>query len=201
MAKTLFDYISNGEKNTVFGAPFTEELRGRSALLPDGREIRFGEELAVKCDDDLFLTKKDGRLLLVQELPDESLTVLDAEEETAGAAALPEDLEGWVTDLCFASGYVLTAAFKNGTLTLSESPEPVVAGMFGSGGLNAPESREALPPLVTMALEAVEVDRKRFLFRFPETGEMLFFNARRFLLYTILRDRLVAGFVEIPPKA
>lgn len=200
MAKTLFDYISNGEKNTVFGAPFTEELQNRSALLPDGAALRFDRELAVKCDDDLFLAEKEGRLYLIRELPDESLTALDAELETAGAAVLPEALEGWVTDLCFASGYVLTAAFKGGALTLSESPEPVVSGMFGSGGLNAPETRKALPPLGTLAMEAVEIDRKRFLFRFPETGEIIFFNGRRFLFYAILRGRLVAGFVEIPPK-
>ena len=112
MTKTLFDYISNGEKNTVFGAPFTEELQNRSALLPDGAALRFDRELAVKCDDDLFLAEKEGRLYLIRELPDESLTALDAELETAGAAVLPEALEGWVTDLCFASGYVLTAAFK-----------------------------------------------------------------------------------------
>ena len=105
-----------------------------------------------------------------------------------------------MTDLCFASGYVLTAAFGDGTLTLSESPEPVVSGMFGSGGLNAPEARKALPPLGSLALEAVEIDRKRFLFRFPETGEIIFFNGRRFLFYAILRGRLVAGFAEIPPK-
>ena len=201
MAKSLFELISNEGKNTIFGAPATEELTGRSAQLPDGTGFRFGNELAVKCDDDLFLAEKDGRLLLVQELPDESLTALDAAQETAGAAALPEALEGWATDLCFASGYVLTAAFKDGALTLSESPEPVVSGMFGSGGLNAPETRKALPPLGTLALEAVEIDRMRFLFRFPETGEIVFFNGRRFLLYAILRGRLVAGFVEIPPKA
>ena len=41
---------------------------------------------------------------------------------------------------------------------------------------------------------------KRFLFRFPETGEVVFFNARRFLLYALMEGRTVTGFVEIPPK-
>ena len=201
MTKSFFALASNEGKNPIFGVPATEELTGRTAPLPDGKELRFGKELAVKVDDDLFLAEKEGRLLLVRELPDESLTALDAERETAGAAALPEELEGWTTDLCFASGYVLTAAFKDGALILSESPEPVVAGMFGSGGLNAPGAREALPPLGTLALEAVEIDRKRFLLRFPETGEIVFFNGRRFLLYAIRDGRPAAGFVEIPPKA
>ena len=63
-----------------------------------------------------------------------------------------------------------------------------------------PAMTEGQAPSLLLALEAVEIDRKRFLFRFPETGEIIFFNGRRFLFYAILRGRLVAGFVEIPPK-
>ena len=55
MSKKLFDYISNDGKNVLFGVPTTEELIGREALLPDGEKVCFGNEMAIKCDDDLFL--------------------------------------------------------------------------------------------------------------------------------------------------
>lgn len=197
MGKNLFDYSSNDGKNTVFGLPTTEELTGRAALLPDGGKICFGDELAVKCDDDLFLADAAGKLLLVEEQPDESLKAQYAEEIAAGAAKLPADLEGWETDLCFASGYVLTALFQNGSLTLKPSPEPELPNMEGKKS-EVPKEIPADP--VTFALEAVEIGEKRFLLRLPETNETVFFDARRFLLYALLRGRTVAGFVEIPPK-
>ena len=199
MEKTFFDYISNDGNNMVFGLPFTEELRGRAARLPEGTEVCFGDELAVKCDDDLFLAEAAGRLLLVEELADESLTALDAGKAASGASSLPEELEGWTTD--FSSGYVLTAEFRAGTLTLRHSPEPVIANPFGSGGaLEAPKAQAPLASLGTLSLQAVKTGDKRFLLRFPETGEIIFLNARRFLLYGILRGRIAAGFVEVPAK-
>ena len=201
MGKNLFDYCSNEGKNTVFGLPATEELNGRTALLPDGEKVCFGGELAVKCDDDLFLADAGGRLLLVEEQPDLSLRVLDAEKAAAGASVLPEALEGWETDLSFASGYVLTALFADGSLTLKPSPEPVVVNLFAGETEPKPTKQpEFAADPVTFALKAAEVGEKRFLFRFPETGEIVFFNARRFLLYALLRGRIAAGFVEIPPK-
>lgn len=202
MGKNLFNYVSNEGKNLLFGLPSTEELVGRSAFLPDGTEVCFGEELAVKCDDDLFLADMPGRILLAEELPDESLKALDTEKATAGASALPEALEGWETELSFASGYILAAVFKDGTLTLSPSPEPVIPNPYASDDEPAaPEAPEApsVPP-VTFSLQAVETGEKRFLLRFPETGETVFLDARRFLLYGILRGRIVAGFVELPPR-
>jgi hypothetical protein len=201
MGTTFFDYVSNDGKNLLFGLPATEELVGRPARLPDGTELRFETELAVKCDDDLFLAARGGRLLLVEELPDESLRALDAEAAAADAAALPEELEGWETDLCFASGYVLTALFKDGALTLRPSPEPIIANPFGSGGaLEAPKVQEAPPVLATLSLRAVKTGEKRFLLRFPETGETVFLDGRRFLLYALLRGRIVTGFVEVPAR-
>lgn len=200
MGKNLFDYCSNDGKNKLFGLPATEELTGRTALLPDGGKVCFGDELAVKCDDDLFLADAAGRLLLVEEQPDESLTAVDAEKTAADASALPEELEGWEADLGFASGYVLTALFKDGTLTLRPSPEPVVNSPF-AGEKKPAKAPEAMADPVTFALEAVKTGEKRFLLRLPETGELVFFDARRFLLYAILRGRIVAGFVEIPPRA
>lgn len=202
MVKNLFDYVSDGGRNLLFGLPSTEELVGRSAFLPDGTEVRFGDELAVKCDDDLFLIDMAGKILLAEELPDGSLKVLDTEKTTAGASALPEALEGWESELSFASGYILTAVFKDGTLTLSPSPEPVVSSPFASDDEPAPPEAPEAPaaPPVTLSLQAVETGEKRFLLRFPETGETVFLDARRFLLYGILRGRIVAGFVELPPK-
>lgn len=203
MNKTLLDTITANGRYALFGLPATEELAGRTAGLPDGSTLRFGKELAVKCGDDLFLTEAGGRLLLIEELPDESLNALDAEAETAGASALPEALEGWETDLSFASGCVLTALFRGGTLTLSPSPEPVVVNVFGSGEAPAapgtPEAPETAP--VTLPLRAVEVGEKRFLLRFPETGETVFLDGRRFLLYALFGGRIAAGFVEVPPRA
>lgn len=198
---TLMEYASNGGKNILFGLPATEELRGRSAVLPEGVRVSFGDELAVKCDDDLFLAEKEGRLLLIEELPDESLKALDVEKTAGDSAALPNALEGWETDLCLASGWVLTALFRDGTLILRPSPEPVVVNVFGGGETPAPQAPavSALPPL-TLSLQAAETGDKRFLLRFPETGETLFFDARRFLLYALAGGRIVAGFVEVPPK-
>ena len=202
MENTLFDIISNNGKNLLFGLPATEELAGRKALLPEGSELPLGGALAVKCDDDLFLACAAGKLYLAEELPDGSLKALDAELATAGASVLPEALEGWETDLCFASGYVLTAVFRDGTLTLRPSPEPVIANPFASGGaLEAPQLPATPPtPLATLPLNAAETGEKRFLLRFPETGETVFLDARRFLLYAILRGRIVTGFVEAPAK-
>ena len=201
MGKNLFDYSSNKGKNTIFGLPTTEELTGRTALLPDGEKLCFGEEMAVKCDDDLFLADVAGRLLLIEEQPDLSLTALDAEQAAAGAAKLPEALEGWETDLSFASGYVLTALFADGSLTLKPSPEPIVVNLFADETEpTIPKQPEFIADPVTFALEVAEVGEKRFLVRFPETGEIVFFNARRFLLYALLRGRVVAGFVEIPAQ-
>ena len=198
MKNTFFDYASRGGKYPLFGLPKTEELRGRTALL-DGTEVPFENEPAVKCDDDLFLAEKDGKLLLIEELPDLSLKALDTAK--AGSPALPEALEGWETDLCLASGYVLTALFKEGTLTLRPSPEPEVVNVFGGGDDPAPKARLEPPaPPLTLALETAEVGRKRFLFRFPETGETVFFDARRFLLYSLAGGRIAAGFVEVPAK-
>ena len=197
MGKTFFDYISNDGKDLVFGLPFTEELAGRSAALPDGSAVRFGKGLAVKCDDDLFLADVSGRLLLVEELPDESLKALDAEAATVGAEALPEALEGWETDFCFASGYVLNASFGNGKLTLRPSPEPDTSNLYSAGGAAAPKAEA---PLAALPLQAAETGDKRFLLRFPETGETVFLDARRFLLYAIFGGRIAAGFVEAPAR-
>lgn len=202
MGKTFLDYVSNDGEYTLFGLPFTEELKGRSAVFPDGSTILFGDELSVKCDDDLFLADAAGRILLVEELPDESLKALDARKETADASALPAALEGWETDLCFASGYVLTACFKEGMLTLSPSPEPVVSNPFASGEAPTAEYAAEAPaaPPTTLSLKAAETGDKRFLLRFPETDETVFLDGRRFLLYAILRGRIAAGFVEVPAK-
>ena len=202
MKKTLFDCISKEGECLLYALPATEELAGRTALFPDGREeVSLGGVLAVKCDDDLFLAEKEGRLLLIEELPDESLRAADTEQLASGASALPEELEGWETDLCFASGYVLTALFKDGALTLRPSPEPIIANPFGSGGaLEAPKVQEAPPVLATLSLRAVKTGEKRFLLRFPETGETVFLDGRRFLLYALLRGRIVTGFVEVPAR-
>ena len=201
MEKTLLDVITDGGKYPLFGLPATEELIGRSAALPDGTEVRFGEELAVKCDDDMFLAEKEGRLLLVEELPDESLKALDAEAEAAGASGLPAALEGWETDLSFASGYVLTGLFKDGALTLRPSPEPDVSNLFGSAGAPAPKAPESpAAPLAAFSLQVAETGDKRFLLRFPETGEAVFLNGRRFLLFSIFGGKIAAGFVEVPAR-
>ena len=193
MGKTLYDIITKEGQYTPFGLPATEELRGRSAGLPEGSKIPFGDELAVKCDDDLFLARAGEGLLLVKELADESLEAVDAARAAASARALPEALEGWETDLCFASGYVLTAAFRENALTLSASPEPDLKNLF-----TAPKAQGEV--LGTFALKVCEIDNKRFILHLPETGETVIFNGRRFLLYAILRGRITGGFVEIPPK-
>ena len=197
MGKTLFDFITDGGKYPLFGLPATEELIGRTAPMPDGRPVCFRKETAVKCDDDLFLIEREGRILLAEELADLSLRVLDAEVAAGEASALPPALEGWETDLCFASGYVLTAVFKDGTLTLRPSPEPEMSNLFG-----APAEATEAPdgPRAEFKLKAAEIGEKRFLLRFPETGETVFFNARRFLLYAVVQGRIVSGFVEVPAR-
>ena len=201
MSKKLFDYISNDGKNVLFGVPTTEELIGREALLPDGEKVCFGNEMAIKCDDDLFLVDLGGRILLVEEAEDLNLKSLDAEKAASGANTIPEDLEGWETDLSLASGYVLTGLFADGKLRLAPSPEPEIPEAF-AGMRNPSENKEPeiLADPVTYTLETVVTGDKRFLFRFPETGEVVFFNARRFLLYALMEGRTVTGFVEIPPK-
>ncbi|MBR3262910.1 MAG: hypothetical protein IKF93_07345 [Lachnospiraceae bacterium] len=201
MSKKLFDYISNDGKNVLFGVPTTEELIGREALLPDGEKVCFGNEMAIKCDDDVFLVDLGGRILLVEEAEDLSLKALDAEKAASGANTIPEDLEGWETDLSLASGYVLTGLFADGKLRLAPSPEPEIPEAF-AGMRNPSENKEpeVLADPVTYTLETVVTGDKRFLFRFPETGEVVFFNARRFLLYALMEGRTVTGFVEIPPK-
>ena len=201
MSKKLFDYISNDGKNVLFGVPTTEELIGREALLPDDEKVCFGNEMAIKCDDDLFLADVGGRILLVEEAEDLSLKALDAEKAASGANTIPEDLEGWETDLSLASGYVLTGLFADGKLRLAPSPEPEIPEAF-AGMRNPSENKEpeVLADPQTFVLETVVTGDKRYLFRFPETGEVVFFNARRFLLYALMEGRTVTGFVEIPPK-
>jgi len=194
MGKTLYDHITDNGRYPLFGLPATEELAGRTARLPDGKELSFGSELAVKCDDDLFLAEKAGRILLIEEQPDASLKALDAEKTAAAASALPEALEGWETDLCFASGYVLTALFRDGTLSLRPSPEPVSPGAEGV------QSPQAELPSVSFPLLAAETGDKRFLLRVPETGETVFLDGRRFLLYAIPEGRIAVGFVEAPAR-
>ena len=201
MGKKLFDYISNEGKNVLFGVPTTEELIGREALLPDGEKICFGNEMAIKCDDDLFLADVAGRILLVEEQEDLSLKALDAAKAAAGANTIPAEIEGWETDLSFASGYVLTGLFADGKLILKPSPEPEIPEMFA--GMKNPEKEkepEILADPETYALETVVTGEKRFLFHFPETGEVVFLNARRFLLYALMGGRTITGFVEIPLK-
>lgn len=201
MSKKLFDYISNDGKNVLFGVPTTEELIGREALLPDGEKVCFGNEMAIKCDDDLFLVEAAGRILLVEEAEDLSLKALDAQKAAAGATTIPEELEGWETDLSLASGYVLTGLFADGKLHLKPSPEPEIPEAF-AGMRNPSENKEpeVLADPQTFVLETVVTGDKRYLFRFPETGEVVFFNARRFLLYALMEGRTITGFVEIPPK-
>ena len=197
----FYDYISNDSKRVVFGLPATEELIGREAVLPDGEKIAFGNEMAIKCDDDLFLVDAAGKILLVEEQEDLSLKALDAEKAAAGAGTIPEDLEGWTTDLCFASGFVLNATFAEGKLKLASSPKPEIPPAFLEIGIVSPTVEpevEAEPK--EFALETVVTGDKRFLFRFPETGEVVFFDARRFLFYALMEGRAVTGFVEIPPK-
>jgi len=197
MEKTLFTIITGAGEYPPFSLPATEELAGRTASLPEGAEISFGGGTAVKCDDDLFLAEQGGRLLLVKELEGERLEARDCARAALGTSALPEALEGWETDLSLASGNVLTALFRDGSLRLSPSPEPDLSFRYEPGEA-APKTQEA--PLATLALKAVEIDEKRFILHFPETGETVVLNGRRFLLYAILDGRIVAGFVEIPPK-
>lgn len=201
MKINLYDYVSDCGKNVVYGLPTTEELAGRTAKLPCGCELSFDKELAVKVDDDLFLAEKDGKLYLIEEAADESLKAIDAVETAGAAAAFPEDFEGWETDLCLASGYVLTATFAGGKVTLKPSPEPVVNNPFGGAGTAAPKAPEGpVADPVDFPVKIAETGAKRFILYFPETGETLFFNARRFLLYGLLRGRVVTGFVEIPAR-
>ena len=197
MGKTLFEIITKAGEYPPFTLPATEELAGRTAGLPEGAAVSFGDELAVKCDDDLFLAEQGGRLLLVKELEGERLEACDCAKAAQGASALPKALEGWETDLSLASGNVLTALFREGSLRLSPSPEPELSFRYEPGEA-APKA--PVEPLATLALQAVEVDEKRFILHFPETGETLILNGRRFLLYAILGGRIVGGFVEIPPK-
>lgn len=201
MAKKLFDYISNDGKSVVFGLPTTEELIGREALLPGGEKICFGEEMAIKCDDDLFLADVAGRILLVEELEDLSLQAIDAAKAAGACTAIPEELEGWQTDLSFASGYVLTALFADGKLNLKPSPTPEIPEVYAQEGKYSPalEPDVVFDP-ISYDLQTVVTGDKRFLFFFPETGEVVFFDARRFLLYALMNGRTVTGFVEIPPK-
>lgn len=200
MSMKLFDYISNEGKSVVFGLPTTEELIGREALLPCGEKICFGDEMAIKCDDDLFLVDAGGKILLVEEKEDLSLQALDAEKATSGKG-IPEDLEGWETDLSFASGFVITAKFADGKLNMKPSPEPEIPAVYVEEKKFSPtfEAEVNLGP-IAFDLETAVTGDKRFLFHFPETGEVVFFDARRFLLYALLGGRTVTGFVEIPPK-
>lgn len=201
MSKKLFDYISNEGKNIIFGLPTTEELIGREAVLSDGEKICFGNEMAIKCDDDLFLVDVKGKILLLEEQEDLSLRAIDVEKEASGKNIIPEELEGWETDLSFASGYVLTALFKDGKLKLTPSPEPEIPAAYAENN-NASQAKEPeiLPDPIEYQLETVVTGDKRFLLRFPETKEIVFFDARRFLLYALLGGRTITGFVEIPPK-
>lgn len=205
MTKKLFDYISNDGKSVVFGLPTTKELIGREASLPDGEKICFGEEMAIKCDDDLFLAEVAGRILLVEELEDLSLKAIDAKkaaDEAAGACtAIPSEMEGWSTDLSFASGYVLTALFTDGKLNLKPSPTPEIPEVYAQEKKYSPalEPDVLLDP-ISYGLQTVVAGDKRFLLYFHETGEVVFFDARRFLLYALMNGRTVTGFVEIPPK-
>ncbi|MBQ9815174.1 MAG: hypothetical protein IJM53_05710 [Lachnospiraceae bacterium] len=201
MKKTLFDYISNDGSSVVFGLPYTEELIGREAQLPNGERVSFGNEPAIKCDDELFLVDMEERILLVEEMEDLSLNALDAEKAARGYNEIPEDLEGWETDLSFASGFVLTALFAEGKLNLKPSPEPEIPATYAEGRKASPTLTQIiLQDPITYALEIVTIGDKRYLLHFPETGEMVFFDARRFLLYALMGGRAVTGFVEIPPK-
>ncbi len=191
---TLFEYMTDHGKYRPFSLPASEELTGRTARFPDGRELSFGGEPALKCDDELFLVSLGDRRLLVEERPDGDLEARDAEALTEGLSKLPEALEGWETDLCFASGYVLTALFRDGTLSLRPSPEPV------SPGAEVPQSPQAEVPSVSFPLLAAETGDKRFLLRIPETGETVFLDGRRFLLYAIPEGRIAVGFVEAPAR-
>ena len=201
MSNKFFDYVSDGGKRIIFGLPSTEELNGREAILPDGGKVCFGDEMAIKCDDDLFLADMAGRILLIEEGEDLSLKALDAEKAAGGANTIPEELEGWETDVCLASGYMLTATFADGSLKLTPASKPQIPPMFLEVGIVSPTvepDADAEPE--TFALETVKVGDKRFLFRVPETGEVLFFDARRFLFYALTEGRAVTGFAEIPPK-
>ena len=191
---TLFEYMTDHGKYRPFSLPASEELTGRTARFPDGRELSFGGEPALKCDDELFLVSLGDRRLLVEETPDGDLEARDAEALTEGLSKLPEALEGWETDLCFASGYVLTALFRDGTLSLRPSPEPVSPGAEGV------QSPQAELPSVSFPLLAAETGDKRFLLRVPETGETVFLDGRRFLLYAIPEGRIAVGFVEAPAR-
>ena len=200
MRETFLEYVSDGGNYIPFAVPATEELAGRTARLPDGSEIRFGDGPAVKCDDDLFLAEEEGRIFLAEELPDGSLKALDAEEETEGADALPGDLEGWMTDLSFASRRVLAAAFGKGALSLRRSPEPSVLNTFAGASKAGGEEEQDDGRTASFVLKAAETGEKRFLLRFPETGETVFLNARRFLFYAILDGRITAGYADVPPR-
>ena len=191
---TFFEYVTDHGNYPLFSLPATEELTGRTARFPDGGELTFGGELSLKCDDDLFLVSLGDRRLLVEEDPQERLEARDAEALTEGLSKLPEALEGWETDLCFASGYVLTALFRDGTLSLRPSPEPVSPGAEGG------QIPQAEVPSVSFTLLAAETGDKRFLLRFPETGETVFLDGRRFLLYAIPEGRIAVGFVEAPAR-
>ena len=200
MGKTVFEIITKGGQLNPHGPPASTELCGRCALLPDGSEVCFKEAVTVKVDDDLFLSEVSGKLFLVEEQPDESLKALDAVKETEGKAALPEDLEGWDTEVSLSPGTVFSAVFKEGTLSLSPAPEVKLPNFFGAPEEPAePEAPAEPEPPVVLPVEVSETGEKHFLIRFPESGEVLFFNGRRFLLYGILNGRIVCGFAEVPP--
>ncbi len=74
----------------------------------------------------------------------------------------------------------------------------ILAALFVPKGSAAPAGPAADP--VEFAVKIAETGAKRYVLYFPETGETLFFNARRFLLYALLNGRIVCGFVEIPAR-
>ncbi|MBP0970231.1 MAG: hypothetical protein J5744_08810 [Oscillospiraceae bacterium] len=98
----LWNTITAGGHSKPYGMTDSQELAGK---IPEG-------SAAVKCSDDLFLVKTDGRLKLYSKETEVSASP-DIYQQT-------DEADGFRTEISLAPDVILPAAFSAGGLTLGE---------------------------------------------------------------------------------
>ena len=134
----------------------------------DGMEFMSDEALAVKCEEGLFLVFSDGRALFYDQVSGGELTDLDTLRQTP--STMPEEFLAWETEFSVAPGRILKARFSENAVDIE--------GTF-------------------FPLKVVRAGEKQYLLLFT-CGASVFFDAKRFLLYSAADGRVVTGYVEVP---
>ena len=137
----------------------------------DGAEVMPDGALAVKCEEGKYLIFSERHAFFYEQTSDGGV-LADTDRLCSASSAMPEEFLDWETEFSAAPGLILTACFKENAVAIDGT---------------------------LFSLKVLPTGERQYLLLF-ETGETVFFDAKRFLWYSAANGRVVTGYVEVPPR-